>query len=303
MEVAVMWAMVGVWRGAAERGFFVMARCQQPRRRRRLTHARYRLDYRVQWQTDYSPTWYPAVNHRDALEEHDSLWPSKCIRLSGRVCAISVWIFQARASALHSVRGDGFIKLADRAECVLGSLLLICFCFKETAETSAEIQLALSTSPSSAPPHVLQRSCPPEQLSRLLTQAPLPNSPSLKDLFVYFLHNSHMYLYAEQVMGRFYHPLLSTLAAQNDKVSLCVAAEGLPGSRKTLAINLHRTARTKIQNPISLMFALAELQYGFGVFLPNSEKVLLGRRLEKATYNSQCECCWKANFKKSELVL
>lgn len=145
----------------SRKGFFVMARCQQPRRRRRLTHARYRFDYRVQWQTDYSPTWYPAVNHRDALEEHDSLWPSKCIRLSGRVCAISVWIFQARASALHSVRGDGFIKLADRAECVLGSLLLICFCFKETAETSAEIQLALSTSPSSAPPPRFAAFLPP----------------------------------------------------------------------------------------------------------------------------------------------
>lgn len=94
-----------------------------------------------------------------------------------------------------------------------------------------------------------------------------------------------MYLCAEQVMGRFYHPLLSTLAAQNDKVSFCVAAEGLPGSRKTLAINLHRTGRTKIQNPISRMFALAELQDGFGVFLPNSEEVSLGGQQEKATYN------------------
>lgn len=94
-----------------------------------------------------------------------------------------------------------------------------------------------------------------------------------------------MYLYVEQAMGRFYYPLLSTLAVQNDKVSLCVAAEGFPGSRKTPAINLHRTARTKIQNPLSLMFALAELQDGFGVFLPNSAKSLLGGRQEKATYN------------------
>lgn len=184
-----------------------------------------------------------------------------------------------------------------------GVFYLFAFVLKKQLKHLRKYNLLWVRLPAAPPPHVLQRSCPPEQLSRLLTQALLPNSPSLKDLFVYFLHNSHMYLYAEQVMGRFYHPLLSTLAAQNDKVSLCVAAEGLPGSRKTLAINLHRTARTKIQNPISLMFALAELQYGFGVFLPNSEKVLLGRRLEKATYNSQCECCWKANFKKSELVL
>ena len=181
-------------------------------------------------------------------------------------CAISVWIFQARASASHSVRADGFIKLQIVPNVFSRVFYLFAFVLKKQSKHLWKYNLLWICLPAAPPPCPrFAAILPPrttQQTSYTCTTAKFSKFKrcvcmSSKSIII---HNSDMCFYGEQVMGCFYYPLLFTLAVQNDKVCLCVAAEGLPGSRNTPAINLHRTARTKTQNPISLTFALAELQ-------------------------------------------